>query len=75
MPIHQAFHMEMQHAFTMNATQVWFSLYSGAFDPMSLQIVALFDEIAAGLEYYEVIDNTPTRQSFPKVVERIKFLQ
>lgn len=59
MPIHQAFHMEMQHAFTMNATQ----------------IVALFDEIAAGLEYYEVIDNTPTRQSFPKVVERIKFLQ
>ncbi|KAG2748834.1 hypothetical protein P692DRAFT_20819074 [Suillus brevipes Sb2] len=75
MPIHKAFHMEMQHAFTMNATQVWFSLYSGAFDPMSLQIVALFDEIAAGLEYYEVIDNTPTRESFSKVVERIKFLQ
>jgi hypothetical protein len=43
--------------------------------PMSLQIVALFDEIAAGLEYYEVIDNTPTRESFSKVVERIKFLQ
>lgn len=75
MPIHKAFHMEMQTAFTMNATQVWFSPYSRAFDPISLQIVALFDDITARFDHYEVINNAPTRQSFSKVVERIKTLQ
>ncbi|KAG1780736.1 hypothetical protein EV702DRAFT_1080435 [Suillus placidus] len=40
-----------------------------------MRIVALFDDINTRRDYYEVINNTPTRESFPKVIERIKTLQ
>ncbi|KAG1780746.1 hypothetical protein EV702DRAFT_1080578 [Suillus placidus] len=42
---------------------------------MDMHIVALFDDINTRRDYYEVINNDPTRESFPKVVERIKTLQ
>ncbi|KAG1780734.1 hypothetical protein EV702DRAFT_1080415 [Suillus placidus] len=75
MPIHQVFHKDILDAFNLDRAAVWFSLCSGAFDPISLQIVALFDDINTRRDYYEVINNTPTRESFPKVIERIKTLQ
>ncbi|KAG2337069.1 hypothetical protein BDR05DRAFT_1063454 [Suillus weaverae] len=59
MPIHQAFHRDMPVAFNLDRAG----------------IVALFDDINARLDHYEVINNDPTRESFPKVVERIKALQ
>ncbi|KAG1780744.1 hypothetical protein EV702DRAFT_1080530 [Suillus placidus] len=74
MPIHQAFHRDMPDAFNLDRAGVWFSLCCGAFDPISLQIVALFDDINTRRDHYEVINDEPTRESFPKVVERIKTL-
>jgi hypothetical protein len=41
-----------------------FPLYSGTFDPIFLQIVELFDDINARLDYYEVINDLPTRELF-----------
>ncbi|KAG2038186.1 hypothetical protein BDR03DRAFT_1010118 [Suillus americanus] len=58
MSIHKAFHLEMEDAFNLTQTQ----------------IVALFNSIKAKFDYYEVINDTPTRESFPKVVERIETL-
>lgn len=59
MSIHKAFHKEMQDASIMSETQ----------------IVTLFDDINTRLNEYEVINDTPTRESFSKVVGRIKTLQ
>jgi hypothetical protein len=59
MSIHQAFHKEMKDAFKLDAKK----------------IVELFDDINARLDYYEVINDLPTHESFSKVVERIKKLQ
>lgn len=56
MSIHQAFHKEMKDAFKLDAKK----------------IVELFDDINARLDYYEVINDLPTHESFSKVVERIK---
>ncbi|KAG2336971.1 hypothetical protein BDR05DRAFT_970686 [Suillus weaverae] len=58
MSIHKAFDIEMQEAFNLNSTG----------------IVTLFDDINTRLDHYQVIDNTPTRESFPKVLGRIKTL-
>ncbi|KAG2335384.1 hypothetical protein BDR05DRAFT_1006869 [Suillus weaverae] len=59
MAIHEAFHRDMHVAFNLDRAG----------------IIALFDDINTRRDYYEVINNDPTRESFPKVVERIKTLQ
>ncbi|KAG2365626.1 hypothetical protein BDR07DRAFT_1549141 [Suillus spraguei] len=59
MSIHEAFHETMEKDIEFDAAK----------------IMELFDKIKDNLNYHEVINNILTRNSFPNVVERIKYLR